>query len=261
VRRQVLFRAAVAMWALAGASGCGTGLNGTRVDTPAMGRPDRVGFGTGDNASAGARATSFASRAVVVAAGSDPRGPSAASEGDFVWRVRGGVLELCEWSDDGHEDCRIATYGGFQPPALLTFLPTIIEPGNLGGGPKLVDTATNLVAADTAAHATRPVLLTEDRSIWITASTPALVGAQPVFLCSVQAEGPACAALPFVAENALASVVLTRAGVRTAVLWVHAAENVTEGSFGAVRAASMGVFRCEAHRGQPECKKAKEDGE
>jgi len=251
---------AIALGVALPSAGCASGAVGTTILRPANAAPGQMGFGTGLNESGGSKMTSFASQAVVTAAGSDPKGPSEHSEGDFFWRVDGGMLQFCEWADDGKEDCRYAVYEGFEAPALLVFLPAIIEPGNLAGGAAggRVDVRDqNAQVSLLAEHATASVDYVEDKSIWITASTPALIGAQPVFLCSSDGGAPVCRALPFTGERILGSAVLKKGARRVPVLWLHAAANVQPGLMAAMP-VDMGIFRCEAAQGHPRCKKAQE---
>jgi hypothetical protein len=231
--------------------GCGArGLASTTIVSPAHAQPGQMGYGTGVNLSVGSTATSSVADAVVVAAASDPHGPSEKAEGDTVWHVRGGVLEACERADDARFDCRLASYEGYTPPPLFTFLPTIIEPGNLGGGAKAVvgDVSVGLVAGE----ATKATRFEPDRSIWVTASAKALVGADPVFLCSIQKDTPVCHALPFSVQRVLGVAVVKSGPTRHSVLWVHAALNV-----GLTR-VDLGLHRCESKEGIPVCAKAQE---
>jgi hypothetical protein len=246
--------------ALAFEAACaGQGVVGTSVQTPAVAAPGEMGFGTGVSVSGGSKMTTFASQSVVVAAGSSPHGPTESSEGDVVWRVRGGLLEFCEWADDGREDCRLATFQNFAAPANMAFLPTIIEPANLARGLTVAqyeNGAAVSVASEVATHDTQSVRYVEDKAIWITASTPAIIGAQPVFLCVVDG-APICRALPFVAIGVVSSSVLRRGDQHVPVLWVHAGVNAPQ-TLGAIASVDMGLYRCEDVAAQPVCKRMKE---
>lgn len=231
---------------------------GTFVTSPAQAEPDEVAFGVGDSYSVGGKTTAISSRAVVVAAATDPGGPSDSNEGDSLWRVRGGSLEFCEWSADGSDDCRLATYENFAPPPLLTFLPTLIEPGNLGAGQQLaVFGDSPAIIGAVASNRTRSVRFVEDHAVWITAGATALIGAQPAFLCVVNQRVPVCRALPFTVQRVLGDFVTQHGATRRAVLWIHAAINVSR--VGGPIAADFGLFRCEDRIGKPVCTPVKEN--
>jgi hypothetical protein len=248
-----------ALAAVGASAGCATGVSGTWVEKPAVATPGMVGFGTGTSVSGGNKLAASVSQAVVVAAGSDEKGPSAQSEGDFVWRVSAGTLQLCERRDDARDDCKLATYEGFPPPPLLTFLPTIIEGGNLARGAHLwaANQASAVEAAAVAIHSTQPAPYVEDKAIWVTTSTDALIGAQPVFLCVVEQDLPVCRALPFVSRGIQGSFVLRRGAERVPVLWLHGASNVVQ-TLGVIEPVNLGIFRCEAVAAHPKCTKAEE---
>jgi hypothetical protein len=249
-----------ALLASAASSACASqsGATGTRVARPAHANPDEMAFGTGRSFSVGSKSSLVASDAVVVAAASDAKGPSDASEGDSLWRVRAGTLELCERANDAREDCRLATYEGFAPPAMLTFLPTIVEQGNLARGAQAQIFGNNpALLGSVASRETRPVRYVDDKAVWITAGAAALIGAQPAFLCVSRPEGPVCRSLPFVVSGMLGSLVVQEGERRVPVLWVHAAANVANFGLAGIP-QDLGIFRCAAIGGHPQCKKAKE---
>lgn len=254
LRASTLSRVLVLLGALS-MGGCAHGYVRTVVTVPAQAKPGEVAFGKGVTVSKGTKLGSTSADAVVVASASDPDGPTDRSEGDSVWRVRGGMLELCEWADDGRDDCRLATYEGFSAPPLLAFVPTIIEPGNIGRGSQLIAGGDNpAIVGDVAKHKTQSLPFSRERSIWVTAGALALVGAQPAFFCSATAEGPRCQALPLMVSSSLGVFGLRHNGDVSSVLWIHAAANVGVG-LGALP-ADLGVYRCEGVKGAPSCKKA-----
>jgi hypothetical protein len=233
-------RAACAVAILLPQAGCASGAASTAFKTAAIAQPGAVGFGTGVTISSG-RWFTVGGEAVVSAAGSDDKGPSAKSEGDSTWRVRGGVLELCQWANDGRQDCRYAAYEGMPSigSPFFTFLPAIIEPGNLAHGAH-------------RATATLPYL--DDKAIWVTDATYAGF----VFLCVEDHDVPVCRWAPFAAGRILGSVVVDHGGRGSPVVWAQAVGVGAPLGFGLSALVDKGIYRCEAVGGHPQCKKAKE---
>ena len=243
------------------ASGCHYGVVGTVVTDPAHADPDQIAFGRGVSVSVG-RNVSIAdsATAVVVASDVDPRGPSDVDESDGLWRVRLGQLEFCHWSAGSADDCRVATYDESGGGYAGTFLPTLIEPANLARGWRLLVIGDRYAAAANVANAKpQPMPFVPDHAIWLTASAPALFGAQPVYLCTVQSELPACKPLPAVTTGIVGSMVVRKGTERTSVLWMHAAANQKMNFAGVVMPENVGVMRCEDQAGVPNCKIAKEE--
>ncbi len=246
--------------AAAANAGCTFPTAQTIVTSPAHADPGFTGFGTGVSLSTGASRTAavLVSSSVVVAASSDPGGPNAQSEGDSIWRVRGSVLEFCQWSADGTDDCRLAT---FEVKSALAgwFLPTIIEPGNLGRGSALLVTGNGGVGfiQSLASRATVPIEFDRHQTIWVSGG---FLGA--VYVCSVQENGPSCLPLPFLMDQPVASLMVRGREGRVPVLWARgldAAAMVVGAAGRNGHSLPLKLYRCEAHAGKPDCKMAKED--
>lgn len=241
------------------------------VTIPAEASPGQTGFGYGSVGvvSAGGEALPAAS-SVLVAATSDAGGPSEKAEGDSLWRVRGGMLELCEWRADGQDDCRLAGYDGWDPTggggALLmgavAFFPTILKTTSasdlaigksVGAGPFISSPGVLRVLLND--QGTPPLEATQDRAIWVSSASSTTVGPQPAFLC-VADPRPTCRALPFMVANVVSVLVVAKEGRRVPVLWAQGGALAGSG-LGAV-VENLGVFRCESLGGKPHCEQAKE---
>jgi hypothetical protein len=268
--------AVAASIALVSASGCASHTVVGRVEIPAEAGPGETSFGYGTvGLASGDQATLPQARSVLVAATSDPAGPSEASEGDSLWRVRGGMLELCEWRADGRDDCRLAGYEGWNPAGgpegslalgAVAFFPSILKTTSAS------EASLGHALAKTPAGAASPssvlrILLqergtpalpaTKERAIWVSPAASSLLGAQPAFLC-VADPIPTCRALPFMVANVVAVMVVAQGDRRVPVLWAQGGQTVGAGFGGVVVVENLGMYRCESREGKPDCKLAKE---
>jgi hypothetical protein len=250
---------AVASAILAAATGCSTPMAATAVESPAHADPDRTGFGTGVSVAAGASSMSLVqiSSSVVVAASSDPDGPSETHEGDTLWRVRGNMLEHCRWSADGADDCVLATVESTGDHGFISFLPTIIEPGNLGRGAGILvfgnGSGNNALVESLAKNPTQPVPFDANQTIWVSGGF-----LMPVYVCSVKSGIPSCLPLPLVLDQPVASFMLQEGKERVPVLWARGLDIGTKSTADPFNPAPTRLFRCEARAGKPSCKVAKE---
>jgi hypothetical protein len=249
-------------------SGCTSRDVIARVEIPAEAAPGRTDFGSGrvglvddaGNALPSARST-------LVAATSDVAGPSATAEGDSLWRVRGSMLEFCEWRADGRDDCRLAGYEGWNQDGkvllqgAVAFFPTILRTSSASDA--VVDAASRRGSgAESPAvlrvllteQGTAPLEATEERAIWITAAASTVFGPQPAFLCAAD-PAPTCRALPFAVANVVAVMSVKEGKRRVPVLWAQGGEVVA--GFG-LETRDLGMFRCVSRSGLPSCQRAKE---
>jgi hypothetical protein len=141
-------------------------------------------------------------------------------------------------------------------PVVGWFLPTIIEPGNLGRGASVLLTGNGGAALiqSLASRETVPIEFDRHQTIWVSGG---FLGA--VYVCSLQDAGPRCSPLPFLIDQPVASMMLKRAEGRVPVLWARGIDLGAVGAGGDRRAIPWKLYRCEAHDGQADCKMAREE--
>lgn len=241
------------------------------VTIPAEAGPGQTGFGYGSvGLVTGSGDALPAASSVLVAATSDAAGPSETAEGDSLWRIRGGMLEFCEWRADGRDDCRLAGYEGWDPTGgggallmgVVAFFPTILKTTSaseiaigksVGAGPFISSPSVLRVLLND--QGTPPLDATQERAIWISSASSTTLGPQPAFLC-VADPLPTCRSLPFMVANVVSVLVVAKDGRRVPVLWAQGGALSGTG-IGAV-IENLGVFRCESLGGKPHCEQAKE---
>jgi hypothetical protein len=252
-------REAIRFFALTFAlSGCApVGLVTTVVTKPAHADPGETGYGTGTSLAAGAKFAFVSAGDTVVAATSEVDGPSDRNEGDSLWRVRSGMLEHCEWSADGRDDCRLATYEGLAGARLAAFFPSIVPVGDVSRR-SFEALSPDAGGFESTSKRTRSVGIATDHSIWVTGASPSIFGVVTIFLCAPHDDGPTCTSMPFTALGIVAALHERRGNDVVSVLWVHAGPPTTEEISGFVIPTDGGMYRCESIAGEARCARAKE---
>jgi len=246
---------ACAAFALLTSAGCLPTVR-TRIIKPASAVRGSVGFGVTSRVYQGVGVSSSES-VVGIAAGSDPK----EALGDYVWRVRDGLLEYCAWRSGEPTDCRFAV------ELNATSLPTFVEPANLGGY-KATLTITRENSTFVANAARQPPISlphAPSRALWV--RTVGL-GLSAVLRCVPEPDGPICRPLSIgagLAIHRILSIDVVRGadGKTSEVLWLAGGQIVTGlpaflgGGIGLIN--DTAIVRCEVQEGksEAECKPAR----